>query len=131
MILCKHIQPIYQNEIKQGNSIAFLWKQNQYLCIALKKQTADYYNIPDIQISEEKDHHFPFVKAYHCHQCRCYICSPLDNNQEAQYRRNMFHSVSEKAIATPKTIEIEDSYWETLRDSIIPKHVGFEDKYED
>ena len=128
MKLCKHLEPIYQSEIKRGNSIVYLSRWGEYFIVYLKNKMSDY-SLPNVKFSIEKDHHFPYAQDYICVQCHCSVSGPLETNQKDQYRRDNFTLFTENAVATPDTIEIKDELWETLNRTIVPKFVDMEDKY--
>ena len=129
MKLCKHLEPIYQNEIRKGNSIVYVWRQNKYFCVALKNMMEDYSSFLDVKFRIETDTHYPLAQEYSCPQCFCYICGPCEKDQYGWYKRDSFTQFCEKAVATLDTIEIEDEVWNTMSSTMVPKMIGFKDRY--
>ena len=129
MKLCKHLEPIYQNEIRKENSIVYLGKWNHYLIVYLKNKMENYSMLPDVIFAEEKDYHFPFSEQYVCKECHCAIWGLFEENQKDRYQRDSFTQFCEKAVATLDTVEIEDEVWNTMSSTMVPKMIGFEDRY--
>ena len=131
MELCKHLKPIYQQEMQSGNCISYLYKWEPYFIVHLKNKLKPYKVNAPLKIIDEKTPHFPFSRGYFCLECHCELEGPLEKNQKNHYRRNKTTVYHEDAVATLDTVEIKDSLWQQMRLGIIPRFVGFEDKYED
>ena len=129
MKLCKHLEPIYQREIKRNNHLVYLSRWGKYLIVHFKNKLDNYTFLPDVKFQIEKDHHFPFSEQYLCTKCHGSIWGPLEQDQKVRYRRDNFTVFTEKAVANLETIEVQDELWESLNRDIVPKMIGFEDQY--
>jgi hypothetical protein len=131
MQLCKHIKIIYQSEIKKGNSIVYLTKWNDFLIVYFKNKI-DLSSVPsNVVFRIQNDPHYAKTREYICTECHCSICGPAENTQYGWCKRDHLTLFNEGAIATPETIEVKDELWNHFPPEIVPKFVGFEDKYKD
>lgn len=110
--LCEHIQPIYELEIKKGNTISMvsnLKKSKDYkatFCVFMKKVLDDDYNITHVEKSTFVDCYNPSRKSYRCKECGCMITGPIQNHQKERYEVDPFEKEDSRIIATPQNV-----YW--------------------
>jgi hypothetical protein len=112
MKLCKHIQPIYEAEIKTGNTVASVTTpQNTpcHLCVhmnnTLRNNYADSALLPEI----DKTPTYPVTILYFCRECGCRIDGPIGN--KPGYTPD-YNWSDPRVLATPKNVYVQDDYYE-------------------
>lgn len=111
--LCDNIQPIYELEIKKGNTISMvsnLKKSKDYratFCVFMK-DVIDNYSYDEMKIEKDEIQmmHYPYEKYYYCRKCGCIISGPLSNSQKEKYKASPFEKEDSRIIATPQNV-----YW--------------------
>jgi hypothetical protein len=136
--ICKHLEHIYQGEIARGNSLVRIFQWDEFFCVIFKNKEAEYELDSDISSDVEKDYRFPYARGYTCDKCKCVLFFPALKNMVDRcyyFRDNSSKKQDNNGIiATPENIEMSDEVWQSWiqkKPSVIPKIVGFVDRYDE
>lgn len=110
MKLCGHLQPIYAEEIRKGNTVACVFAPENTSCdivIQMRQVLPDSEPCSDIR-AEKPPRNSPYDAPeiqYRCRKCRGMIFSYYDVSEDC-----LDDKPSPRAIATPKNVYCEDGY---------------------
>ena len=111
MKLCEHIQPIYEEEMRNGNDISSVTTPKNtccYLCVHMNKNLSNRYDFSDIIPNIDRTPTYPVTIEYFCSKCGCRIDSPLDN--KSSYSAT--GQIDPMVLATPKNVYVKDNHFD-------------------
>ena len=117
MNLCKHILPVYRNEIKHGNRPLYVstpkyvdTSATAEIYVTMKNKLQSY-DLSELQEYRYTDYHFPRERYYGCPICKHYISGPLDENQNNWFKHSDFDIPNMHVTANDDNIYIDDGVY--------------------
>lgn len=113
MKLCKHIQPIYEAEIKSGNTAVSVETSKKLPCklgVHMQKAFRDDHQTELVR-DLFRSPHYPVVYRYFCEECGCLLDSPLPY-KSCEWTPGENAPCDMRAVATEQNVYAEDGVFE-------------------
>lgn len=120
MKLCEHLEPIYQNEIANGNkilSIGISYDTGLRLCIFFKDPIISKHIPPDLEVRDVILHSYPTEHVVECKSCRMMLSFPFPKDQQGNYNPSPFAVEDPNVLASKETVVV---LVETSRSGVKP-----------
>lgn len=111
MVLCKHIQPIYEEEIRKGNTVVGVDAPENTICalaVEMKRELPETEPCSGMKAERPPrvSPHYPLTIEYFCRACKCMVFSCYGKSLDDPYKKPNSH-----ILATPQNVYVEDGYY--------------------